>query len=159
MGYSASKAAASKFTEGLQTEVSKFGVTSIGIEPYFHKTEIINLDFMTKSIMDGWKEANEEVKQSYGTKGRDDLIAFVRFASSDPFFVTERTENVSDAVAEALMSLEPELVYECLPWKHWISRKLLVDLMPWNLAVPINNMLLDRITSQAPKYQHKLTRV
>lgn len=36
--YCASKAATSKLTEGLQTELAKFGVTAVGVEPWFYKT-------------------------------------------------------------------------------------------------------------------------
>jgi short-subunit dehydrogenase len=153
VAYSCSKAAAAKFTEGLQTELTQYGVTSIGIEPYMHKTEIINVDNMAKSITSGWNEANDEVRSSYGTKALNTMINFVRYISTDPIFVSPRTENVSDTIAEALLSREPQLVYECIQWDHWLIRKLTFDVMPWEIAVPIQNFLVERVAGQAPQVQ------
>lgn len=153
VGYSCTKAASSKFTEGLQTELTRHGVTSIGIEPYMHKTGIINVDFMTKSIKDGWDQADEEVHNSYGTKARDEMIAYTRYISTDPVFVNQRTENVSDAVADALLSNEPQLVYECMQWSHWLLKKVLFDCMPWEIAVPISNLTQDLVAKKAPEYK------
>ena len=103
--------------------------------------------------MDGWNQADDETKASYGSAARDEMIAFTRYISSDPFFVNERTENVSDAVADALLSPEPNLFYECLQWKHWLARKLLFDCMPWDIAVYISNYLQERTARQAPVFR------
>ena len=116
-----------------------------------HKTDIINVDFMSKSINDGWNEAEEEVRESYGTKARDEMVAFTRFIATDPIFVNQRTEDVSDAIADALLSNEPQLVYECIQWKHWLLKKVLFDCMPWEIAVPVTTWLQDNVAKKALK--------
>jgi NAD(P)-dependent dehydrogenase (short-subunit alcohol dehydrogenase family) len=145
VAYSCSKAAVSMFTEGLQTELTKYGVTSIGIEPSMYQTEIINIGNMEKSITNGWNEASDEVRTSYGTQAPESMINLWRYLSTDPFIVNPRNEDISDTVAEAMLSPEPLLVYECIQWKHWIGRKLTYHCMPWEIAVPLQNFFVDKL--------------
>ena len=149
VGYQCSKAAAAKFTEGLQSELSAFGVIAIGVDPYMHKTPLVAVEAGERSIREGWLDAEEEVRQAYGASFLERMVAFLRHISTDPFFVCERPANVADAISDALTSPEPALVIECIQWTHWLIRKLTVDLIPWDLTVPVCNHLNEKVATAA----------
>lgn len=132
----------------LQT-IFLFLFSAIGVEPFFYKTEIVNLNHMEKNITNAWNVADEEVKSAYGTEGRDELISFAQFVASQRSFVGQRAEDVSDTVCEALLTPEPRPFYECMAWSHWLGRKLRIDFLPWDIVVPIRNLALGLIARVA----------
>jgi NAD(P)-dependent dehydrogenase (short-subunit alcohol dehydrogenase family) len=148
-GYSCSKAAVAKFTEGLWSELLPYGVKAISIEPFFIKTEIINMENNMKLMKNAWRATDEGVKQFYGQQGYHNLVKYVKFISSDPRIVNPRQEDCSDAIAEAILSPEPDAVYEVVRWNHWIPYYLIHSL-PWEPLIQTRRLLEKFLLSQSP---------
>jgi NAD(P)-dependent dehydrogenase (short-subunit alcohol dehydrogenase family) len=106
--YCVSKAACSKFTEVLQVEMSKFGVTVVGIEPWITKTNMITGKDLLLSLSQSWDTTPDNVKTAYGKKYFYQLLRFMAIFSAIPFDV--QPEQVVDAVVEGLTSPEPSPV-------------------------------------------------
>ena len=154
VGYSCSKAAVAKFTEGLWCELLPYGVKAISIEPFFVKTEIINLENNTKTMKNSWNAADEEVKDFYGQRGYQSVLKYVRFIISDPGIVNPRQEDCSDAIADAILSPEPNPVYEVMPWKHWIPFYVM-NTLPWQPLIYARILLERVLLAKSPELPHK----
>ena len=127
--YCVSKAATSKFTEVLQVELSKFGVTVVGIEPWISKTNMITAKELLESLSQSWGVTPESVKAAYTKSYFYQLVRFMTIFSGIPFDV--QPEQIVDAVVEGLTSPEPSpLITVCntiLSIPLWITN----DVIPW----------------------------
>lgn len=147
--YCASKAAAAKFTEGLYMEMAPFGVKCISIEPYQIKTEILNVENMTKAITKAWKDSSEEIRSSYGLDAYKDVVRYVRFISTDESFINPRIEDASDAIADAILSPEPDPVVEVMQLKHYIPH-IIISSLPWEVAHHVRLLMQSLVLKKAP---------
>ena len=132
--YSVSKAAAAKFTEIIQTELGRKGVTCIGIEPWIVRTNLIIGEQLLGSFRDNWsKNTSTEVKTSYGQAWYDKQLAMNR-ALVD-FQLNSTQDMVVSAITDAVTSPEPQPVYRVThgawDWVLWIIN----EYPSWELRV------------------------
>ena len=152
--YCLSKAATSKFTEGLQEELAQFGVTAIDINPWFHKTPLLNTPQLIRNITRKFNESSEEVQKSYGSCYLEKCYKGVALVCSDPRVVIDRFENVVEALVDAVTSAEPDAVYRLASPGFgafcWLSN----DFLPWELIYlfrKLTNMSMDWINVDCQK--------
>lgn len=136
--YCVSKAATAKFTEGLQSELARFGVTSIDIEPWFFKTPMLN----TKAILDNmtrrWRSATDEVRASYGGESYfKKMVHAAAFTVSHPKNVIQTPQDVVNALVDAVSSPEPDSVYRVISPGFGIVFWIVNDFLPWDLLIHI----------------------
>lgn len=137
--YSISKAALSKFAEGLQLELAPFGVETVTIEPWLARTAMFNANAVTKSMRETVSTASSEVKSSYGKNYYLQMLYFNQIFSQFPVSLTN--EMVVDAISESLSSAEPEVVYRVIPGILSLPIWLLNDLLPWDLVIYLRRII------------------
>lgn len=138
--YSVSKAATSKFTEGLQEELAPFGVTSIDVNPWFYKTPILNPQNIIASAVKRFNESTEEVRNTYGRAWLEKLIKGVAALVSDPQIVIQHPEQVVDTLVDAITSAEPDAVYRVITPGIRVIFWLVNDFLPWELVIYIRRL-------------------
>jgi NAD(P)-dependent dehydrogenase (short-subunit alcohol dehydrogenase family) len=121
--YSCTKAAASKFTEILQTEVGRMGVITVAIEPWIVKTNLIIGEQLLGSFKKYWNEhTSDEVKGSYGEAWYQKMIAINKGLIEFPYNST--TDMVVKSMVDGVTSYEPQAVYRVthplFDWILWI---------------------------------------
>ena len=137
--YSVSKAALSKFAEGLQLELTQFGVHTISIEPWLARTSMFTPEVITKVMKATASAASAEVKASYGKEYFFQLLQFNRLFSQFP--ISLRNEMVVEAIVDSLSSLEPEAVYRVIPSILSLLIWLTNDLLAWEIIVFIRRVM------------------
>lgn len=131
--YCVSKAACSKFTEVLQVEMSKFGVTVIGIEPWISKTNMVTGKELLESLCESWDSTPESVKTAYTKSYFHQLFRFMALFSAFPLDV--QPEQVVNAVVEGLTSPEPNPVITVSNPVMYIPLWIINEIMPWEFLV------------------------
>ena len=132
--YCVSKAAAVKFTDGLQAEIVRFGVTPVSIEPWYYKTPLLNVNTVTTMLRKRWEKASPEVRSDYGDEYFESMIRGAIFTVSSPHNVVDRPEDVVEAIEDAVTSISPEPVYRVITPGFGIIFWILHDLLPWDLS-------------------------
>ena len=130
--YAVSKAATSKFTEGIREELEAFGVKAISIEPWFYKTPLTEARHLSSGLMRSFKASSEEVRQAYKDK-MDSLVYFLDKTMNSPAVVCEDTHTVFNAITDALTLAEPDLVCRVVPDLKGFILWLTLDMYPWEL--------------------------
>ncbi|XP_072435636.1 retinol dehydrogenase 7-like [Chiloscyllium punctatum] len=72
--YCISKFGVEAFNDGLRRDLSHFGVKVLCVEPGFFKTNITNLNMITKSLEAIWLRLPQDVKDDYGADYLDKII-------------------------------------------------------------------------------------
>ena len=130
--YSMSKAATSKFVEGLQVELSRFGIKSISIEPWAVRTNLVIGKHLVQGLLDNYAAAAEEVRAAYGSGFASHSAKTTAILQDFPLNTTE--SMVIRDIVDALTSPEPELVYRVvrpeLAWVFWLTD----DYLPWHVT-------------------------
>ena len=140
--YSVSKAATAKFTEGLVSELSRFGVTCIDVEPWYVKTPILNYRRVIDNMTKKWNSASNEVRQAYGgNKYLQERIHAAAVAVKSPWNVIQDPDVVVQTLVDAVTSLEPETVYRVIPLWLEIVFWVVNDFLPWDLLVYVRRSL------------------
>lgn len=129
--YSVSKAALSKFAEGLQLELTPFGVHTITIEPWLARTEMFNPATVTQCIKASASSASTEVKSFYGKEYHLQLLHFNQLFAQFP--ITLSNEYIVEAIDESLSSPEPEAVYRVMPGLLSLPIWFMNDLLAWEI--------------------------
>ena len=142
--YSMAKAATSKFVEGLQVELSRFGIKSICIEPWAVCTNLVMGKHLLQGLHDNWTSASEEIRSAYGHGFAALTAKTTAILQNFPLNTTE--EMVIEDIVDAVTSPEPELVYRVvkpgLAWFFWLED----DYLPWHIVNTIrwiSNKILD----------------
>lgn len=112
--YCVSKTAASKFTDGLQQEVARFGVTAINVEPWFFATPLLTKEYVRESMKLSWLQAPAEVRDAYTTDGYQRASHDLVFMCTNPTNVYQETGPVIEALVDAVTSSEPGLNYRVM---------------------------------------------
>lgn len=149
--YGLSKAAVSKFTEALQDEVTRFGVRTIGVEPFFYKTDLTDAKYLRAGLEKSFSESNDAVKSAYQDQMKE-VIRWVESIMTSPWIVSEDTETLIDAIADALTSAEPDLVVRVIPPHVAFVFWLLHDIFPWEVLSCLK-MALDKSLSYLARRQ------
>lgn len=139
--YSVSKAATSKFTEGLQEELAPFGITSIDVNPWFFKTPILNPGNIIKLAVKRFEESSEDVKRAYGRESLKKVARGVVNLVSDPHIVMQNPELVVDTLVDAIMSAEPDMVYRVISPGLRQFIWVINDFLPWELVMYCRKLL------------------
>lgn len=130
--YSMSKAATSKFVEGLQVELSRFGVKSISIEPWAVRTNLVIGKHLLQGFHNNWSATTDEIRNAYGKEFPSLTDKNSTLLQNFPLNTTE--EMVIRDMVDAVMSPEPELVYRVvrpqLAWFFWLED----DYLPWHIT-------------------------
>jgi NAD(P)-dependent dehydrogenase (short-subunit alcohol dehydrogenase family) len=130
--YSMSKAATSKFMEGLQQEVGRFGIRCISIEPWAVRTNLVIGKHLLQGMHDNWSAASDEIKRAYGSTFATTVEKTTSLLQNFPLNTTE--EMVIDDIVDAIFSHEPELVYRVVRWElaplFWLED----DYLPWHIV-------------------------
>ncbi|KAI1289749.1 D-beta-hydroxybutyrate dehydrogenase, mitochondrial [Halotydeus destructor] len=142
--YSASKAAAISFSATLAQEVEQFGVKVCSVEPWFHRSPMIDAESIRKSIISSAETSPEEVRDAYGPQFLEMILNVANFSLS--FSVTS-SEPVIKALVDALASAEPDPVYHVMPLYIRAIYFLHVDLWPRE----ISNTIFSAMFRSAPK--------
>lgn len=137
--YCVSKAACSKFTEVLQVEMSRFGVTVIGIEPWISKTSMITSKDLLESLSESWNVTPDNVKAAYSKSYFYQLLRFMSLFSAIPLDV--HPDQVVNAVIEGLTSPEPSPVMTVSHTLLAIPLWIVNDIMPWEYLVYMRKLL------------------
>ena len=140
--YCISKAATAKFTEGLVSELSRFGVTCIDVEPWFVKTPMLNYKSIVENMTKKWNSASNEVRQAYGgDKYLQEQIHAAAFTVTSPKNVIQDPDVVVQTLVDAVTSAEPETVYRVIsPWfgiVFWVVN----DFLPWDLLLYVRRAI------------------
>lgn len=130
--YAVSKAATSKFTEGLRDELEHFGVKAITIEPWFYKTPLTEAQHLSSGLMSSFEASNEQVRTVY-QKMMPSYVSFVNNMMNNPAIVCEDTHTVLNTITEALSSAEPDLVCRVIPPIKGFLIWLTHDMFPWEV--------------------------
>lgn len=140
-GYCVSKAAAAKFSEGLQSEVSRFGVTVVDINPWFYKTPLLKGEVVTKLCRDSWSACPQEITEDYGGDSYfEDFVKRMLFMSTDSLNVIQRPEEVVDSLVDAVTSGEPNTVYRVITPGFGVCFSLINDWLPWDVVFPMRRL-------------------
>lgn len=137
VSYCVSKAALSKFNEGLSTELSQFGIKCISIEPFFYRTQVHNLNHFENILIDKWNESPKEVQLSYGAESLEESLILSKYFVSSASSVSENLHEVPNLIVDAVTTFEPDPVYNCVPFKFYLLLWLL-QILPWNLYYLLN---------------------
>ncbi|KAI1290332.1 D-beta-hydroxybutyrate dehydrogenase, mitochondrial [Halotydeus destructor] len=129
--YAASKAAAISFTATLAHEVNKFGIKVCSVEPWLHRTPMIDTRKHRKLAIATFETSSEEVRDAYGPQFLEIGINFVEFLLS---FSVASTEPVIEALVDALTSSEPDPVYHVMPLYIRIIYFFHVDTWPREIS-------------------------
>ena len=132
--YSVSKAALSKFTEGLQLEMSKFGVKVIGVEPWI---SLSSGKTLIEAINSRWESTPKDVKKSYGKSYVYQLIRFFDVLCRSPFYV--EPDRVVNAIIDNLISPEPQAVARVINPIIGLPVWILNDILSWEFVVFIRS--------------------
>jgi len=106
-----SKFAVRSFSDGLRREMEKFGVKVVTIEPNLYRTNIMDVDLLSKSIDQIWEKTDVKVRDDYGGENFcDKLKARLEFNT-----IVSRPQiyEVIEAQEAAITLCEPELFYKC----------------------------------------------
>ncbi|KAI1289750.1 D-beta-hydroxybutyrate dehydrogenase, mitochondrial [Halotydeus destructor] len=144
--YSASKAAAISFSATLAQEVEQFGVKVCSVEPWFHRTPMVDAQSIRKSLISSADTSPEEVRDAYGSQFFARSINFIDFLLSSS---VPSTEPVTEALVDALTSAEPDPVYHVMPMHIRALYFLHADLWPRE----ISNLFVSALIRFAPKQQ------
>ncbi|KAJ6649749.1 Estradiol 17-beta-dehydrogenase 2 [Pseudolycoriella hygida] len=139
--YSVSKAAAAKFTEGLQEELAPFGVTVCDINPWFFKTPLLNPRNIIRSAVKRFQESSDEVKNAYGRDAVRKIVKGTVNLVSDPNIVIQHPEQVVDTLIDAVTSAEPDAVYRVISPGLRPIFWVLNDFLPWELVIYLRRLL------------------
>ena len=137
--YSVSKAALSKFAEGLQLELTQFGVHTISIEPWLARTSMFTPEVITKVMKAAASSTPSEVKASYGKEYFFQLLQFNRLFSQFP--ISLRNEMVVEAIVDSLSAPEPESVCRVIPSIISLPIWLTNDLLAWEIITFIRRVM------------------
>lgn len=139
--YSVSKAATSKFTEGLQDELAPFGVTAIDVNPWFFKTPMLNPRNMIKAACKRFEESSDEIKNTYGREALKKVAKGIVTLVSDPNIVIQYPERVVETLIDAITSAEPDAVYRVMPPGLRALFWVINDFLPWELVIYFRRFL------------------
>jgi len=137
--YTMSKAAITKFTDVLRSEVAMFGVKVIGIEPWGAKTPMILKGVGKEGFIKAWNsDTPQEVKDAYGQRYYEQFQRM--YAKSTDSSSLLEPQQVVDEVVDAVMSPEPDVVYRVVPvhidWIIWFVFEFLPqDLRPHVISI------------------------
>jgi 3-hydroxybutyrate dehydrogenase len=150
-GYCVSKAAAAKFSEGLQSEVSRFGVTVVDVKPWFYRTPLLKGEMVSRLSTQLWNQTLDHIKKEYGQESYfEDFVKRMLFMCTDCLNVIQRPEDVVDSLVDAVTSGEPNAVYRVITPGFGVFFSLINDWLPWDLVFPIRRMT-DKIALSAAK--------
>ena len=137
--YSVSKAALSKFTEGLQVELTPFGVKVIGIEPWLSMTKMTTGKQLLNSIVSRWNSTPKEIRESYGMEYFLKLYRFNSYFSRFPIYV--EADKIVDIIVDNMISPEPEsvirIVNPILRFPIFITN----DFLAWDFVVMLRQWM------------------
>jgi NAD(P)-dependent dehydrogenase (short-subunit alcohol dehydrogenase family) len=140
--YSVSKAATAKFTEGLQSELARFGVMSIDVEPWFFKTPMLNTKCILENMRQKWLSSSPEVRQSYGGDAYfERMIHAAAFTVSHPKNVIQTPEDVVNSLVDAVTSPEPDAVYRVITRGFGLVFWIVNDFLPWDILIYIRRAI------------------
>lgn len=139
--YSVSKAATSKFTEGLQEELASFGVTAIDVNPWFYKTPLLNPPNIIKAALKRFDESSEDVKNAYGRQSVERLVKGTARLVSDTKLVIQHPEHVVETLVDAIISAEPDAVYRVITPGLRVFLWVTNDFLPWELVIYFRRFL------------------
>lgn len=128
--YSMSKYALRAFSQSLRSEVHRFGIKVITVEPGMYQTNITNTDNVVDWNKQSWSRASEDVKSSYNEMFLNAVLQAIfdmaRKARGD---LTE----VLNSLTNAVMCENPDLEYT----PHWTTKLKLTILHLLPQAVEI----------------------
>ena len=130
--YALSKAATSKFTEGLQEELVHFGVRTIGIEPWFYKTPLTDSRHLSLTIRNRFNESSDTIKSVYQKRIKS-YQSLVDNVLNHPLIVCDDTHTVIEAIVDSVTSAEPDTVRRIIPLIRGFFVWLLSDMLPWEV--------------------------
>lgn len=134
--YSVSEAALSKFTEGLQLEMSKFGVKVIGIEPWLPMTD-------GKAIIESmnkiWESTPKRVRKSYGKNYFYQLLRFMDVFARFPLYV--EPDKVVSVIVDNLIVAEPQVVSRVINPIIGFPLWIVNDILSWEFISFVRNWL------------------
>ena len=137
-GYAMSKAATSKFTEGLQIEMAKFGVRVIGIEPWAVNTNMLTGQQMPDSLLKRWSDSPQAIKSDYGLEYLKNVMRSLFFIINFP--IQLKPEDVVSSIVDNLLCPEPltvdRVINSSLKWPLF----LLNDVLSWEVVVLIRQI-------------------
>lgn len=139
--YSVSKAATSKFTEGLQEELAPFGVTAIDVNPWFFKTPILNPRNIIQATVKRFEESSDEIRHSYGQEALTKVAKGIVTLVTDPNIVIQHPEQVVETLVDAISSAEPDAVYRVISPGLRAFFWVINDFLPWELVIYIRRLL------------------
>lgn len=139
--YSVSKAATSKFTEGLQEELAPFGVTAIDVNPWFYKTPMLNPRNIIMAALKRFEESSDDVKNAYGRQSVESVVRGTQALVTDPKIVIQHPEEVVDTLVDAITSAEPDAVYRVLTPGLRVFLWVTNDFLPWELVIYLRRIL------------------
>lgn len=148
--YCVSKTAASKFTDGLQQEVSKFSIKAINVEPWFFATPLLKSDYVRDSMKHAWLQAPVEARDAYGTQSYQKACNDLVFMCTHPFNVDPEPQVVVADIVDALTSYEPSLNYRVIGWDKSAIFWLINDFLPFDL-IPGSRRLLQSLIPNSSK--------
>lgn len=108
---SATTAALSSYADGLRRELAKFKIQVCTVEPAFYKTHMTDPTEVTQAINDVTHKLPNLVKEEYGSAYLDSFT--FTFARKLRRFSRQNFDEVSTAVARALLSSETSVRYRC----------------------------------------------
>lgn len=113
--YSMSKYALRSFSQCLRSEVFRFGIKVITVEPGLYQTNIASTDNVIEWNTENWGRASEEVKSSYNEMFLDAVLKAIRDMTS-----TARADltEVLDSLTNAVVCENPDLEYT----PHWTTK-------------------------------------
>ena len=112
--YCMSKHAAVSFSDALRRETHRHGIKVSTIEPTTYKTPMFNKEALRNTINEVWEQSSDEVKQFYGKEYLEDL----KERKEDSLSLVKTGEDINeviDAIAEALRSVDPKIRYKPIP--------------------------------------------
>ncbi|XP_054159865.1 retinol dehydrogenase 7-like [Oppia nitens] len=109
--YCMSKYAVRAFSDGLRKEIQSFGVKVVTIEPNMYRTEITNIDILTKSIDHIWQTTDPQICQDYGGQGFYEKIK--NRLKYNVMISRPQIHEVIDTQTKAITVCEPNLYYQC----------------------------------------------
>jgi NAD(P)-dependent dehydrogenase (short-subunit alcohol dehydrogenase family) len=133
--YSMTKAAVSKFMEGLHQEVERFGIKCITIEPWVITGCRHVLNKVLEEMHDNFEKSSEELRNAYGIEYVNRIEKLIDFPVNNPLNST-RQMVVADIV-NAITSIEPEPVYRVVRTEMAWFFSLQCDYLPWTIVYKV----------------------
>lgn len=128
--YSMTKHAVISLSDALRREMNKWDVKVITIEPEAYRTPMAAEQNVMNILHNIWEETAQEIKSDYGGNY---FYAFKERVSMIMRVARYNTEEVTDAVFDAVTAVSPEIRYKCCgPYTNifwWMFEHLPIEIM------------------------------